>query len=59
MTRALADTSGFVTLEQGRPRRRKIPDEILVSVVTVGELQLGVLLADDAATRAMRLKTLT
>lgn len=58
MTRALADTSVFVALEQDRPRRRKMPDDILVSVVTVGELQLGVLLA-DAATRATRLKTLT
>lgn len=59
MTRALADTSVFVTLEQDRPRRRKVPDEILVSVVTVGELQLGVLMAADGATRAMRLRTLT
>lgn len=59
MTRALADTSVFVALEQDRPRRRKVPDEILVSVVTVGELQLGVLMADADATRAVRLKTLS
>lgn len=59
MTRALADTSVFVAVEQGRPRRRKVPDAILVSVVTVGELQLGVLMADDATTRAVRLRTLT
>lgn len=59
MTRALAETSVFVALEQGRPRRRKLPDEVLVSVVTVGELQLGVLMADDAETRALRLRTLT
>jgi predicted nucleic acid-binding protein len=59
VTRALADTSVFVTVEQDRPRRRTVPDEILVSVVTVGELQLGVLMAADGATRAMRLKTLT
>ena len=59
MTRALADTSVFVALEQDRPRRRKVPDEILVSVVTVGELQLGVLMANDATTRATRLRTLT
>ena len=58
-TRALADTSVFVALEQERPRRRKVPDEIVVSVVTVAELQLGVLLADDPTTRALRLKTLT
>jgi predicted nucleic acid-binding protein len=59
VTRALADTSVFVTLEQDRPRRRTVPDEILVSVVTVGELQLGVLMAADGPTRATRLKTLT
>lgn len=59
MTRALAETSVFVALEQGRPRRRKLPDEVLVSVVTIGELQLGVLMADDAETRALRLRTLT
>ena len=59
MTRALADTSVFVALEQDRPNRRKIPDEIVVSVVTVAELQLGVLMANDGATRAQRLKTLT
>ena len=58
-TRALADTSVFVAQEQERPRRRKVPDEIVVSVVTVAELQLGVLLADDPTTRALRLKTLT
>ncbi len=49
----------FVALEQDRTRRRKLPDEILVSVITVGELQLGVLMADAAATRALRLRTLT
>ena len=59
MTRALADTSVFVALEQNRPRRRKLPDEVLVSVVTVAELQLGVLMADDGVNRALRLKTLT
>lgn len=59
MTRALADTSVFVALEHDRPRRHKVPEEVQVSVVTVAELQLGVLMADDAATRATRLKTLT
>lgn len=59
MTRAFADTSVFVTLEQDRPRRRTLPDEILVSVVTIGELQLGVLMAADGAIRATRLKTLS
>ena len=59
MIKALADTSVFVALEQDRPRRRKVPDEVLVSVVTVAELQLGVLMAADPVTRAARLKTLT
>lgn len=58
-TRALADTSVFVALEQARPPRRKVPDDVLVSVVTVAELQLGVLMADDAVKRGVRLKTLT
>lgn len=34
-------------------------DEILVSVITLGELTLGVRLALDAATRARRLATLS
>lgn len=59
MSRALADTSVFVAVEHDRPRRRRIPDEILISVVTVAELQLGVLMAGDMATRSVRLRTLS
>jgi predicted nucleic acid-binding protein len=55
--KALADTSLFVAVEQDRPRSGTVPDELAVSVVTVGELHLGVLLARDAATRARRLAT--
>ena len=56
---ALADTSLFIALEQNRPLSDQIPGAISVSVVTLGELRLGVLAATDAATRARRLRTLT
>jgi predicted nucleic acid-binding protein len=55
--RALADTSLFVAVEQDRPRAATIPDEICVSVVTVAELRLGVIMADDPSVRARRLDT--
>ena len=35
-----------------------MPDELFISVVTVAELQAGVLAASDTATRARRLATL-
>ena len=57
--RALADTSLFIALEQERPLRDRVPETISVSVITVGELRLGVLAATDAVTRARRLRTLT
>ena len=57
MTRAVADTSVFVAREVGRPLGA-LPDEIAVSVVTAAELELGVLRAGDASTRAQRLATL-
>ena len=53
----LADTSVFIARENGRPVGG-LPDRISVSVVTVGELQLGVLLATDRRTRALRGATL-
>ena len=60
MTRGLADTSVFIAREEGRPLRRdRLPDEIAVSVITVGELRAGVLAAEDVATRDRRLATLT
>jgi predicted nucleic acid-binding protein len=55
---ALADTSVFIAREQGRPLDAPPPDDIAVSVVTVGELHLGVLLAADVERRALRLATL-
>ena len=60
IVKARADTpcdAGAV--EKGRPHRRKISDEIVVSVVTVAELQLGVLIANDGTTRAQRQLTPT
>ena len=57
---ALADTSAFIAREQGRavapPPGEE--DEIAVSVVTVAELRLGVLLAADVESRSARLATL-
>ena len=56
--RALADTSLFVATEGGRPLRSPVPEELAVSVVTLGELRAGVLVAVDGPTRARRLATL-
>jgi len=58
-TSAILDTSIFIAVEQGRPLRRPLPDQVSVSVVTLAELELGVLMARDADTRAQRLATLT
>jgi predicted nucleic acid-binding protein len=55
---ALADTSVFIARELGRPLAAPPPEEIAVSVVTVGELHLGVLMAGDVDRRALRLSTL-
>lgn len=56
---AVLDTSIFIAVEQGRELRRPLPDEVSVSVVTLAELELGVLMAQDSDTRAQRLGTLT
>lgn len=58
MSRALLDTSVFVALEQGRPLRRALPDAVAVSVVTLAELEIGVLVAKDEDIRAARMQTL-
>lgn len=57
---ALADTSAFIAREQGRAPAPPPgeADEIAVSVVTVAELRLGVLLAGDVVSRSTRLATL-
>jgi hypothetical protein len=56
---ALADTSMFIALEQERQLADDPPERVQVSVITVGELRLGVLAANDADTRARRLETLS
>ncbi len=59
MTRALADTSLFIARESGRALAQvELPDELAISVVTIGELRAGVLAAGDIATRDLRLATL-
>ncbi len=59
LSRGLADTSVFIARETGRPiRQQSIPDEMAVSVITIGELRAGVLAATDTATRDRRLSTL-
>jgi predicted nucleic acid-binding protein len=57
VTRAIADTSVFVAMEVGR-ELGELPDELAVSVITAGELELGVLRARDTDMRARRLATL-
>jgi predicted nucleic acid-binding protein len=57
LSRAIADTSIFIAQETGR-ELGDLPEEIAVSVVTAAELELGVLRAKDAKTRALRLATL-
>ncbi|MEX2447968.1 MAG: PIN domain-containing protein [Solirubrobacterales bacterium] len=53
----LLDTSVFIAREAGRPLG-ELPERVAVSVVTIGELQLGVLSAAEDATRARRADTL-
>ncbi|MCL2780177.1 MAG: PIN domain-containing protein [Actinomycetia bacterium] len=53
----LLDTSVFIAGESGRPLG-DLPSRVAVSVVTIGELELGVLRASDSATRARRGDTL-
>jgi predicted nucleic acid-binding protein len=60
VSRGLADTSIFIARETGRPvDTTALPDEIAVSIITIGELRAGVLAADTFEARARRLGTLT
>lgn len=57
--KGLLDTSVFIALESGRSLdEQRIPEESAVSVVTLAELQAGVLAAADVDVRARRLATL-
>jgi predicted nucleic acid-binding protein len=53
----LLDTSVFIAREVDRPLG-ELPTRVTVSVVTIGELELGLLSASDAASRARRGDTL-
>jgi hypothetical protein len=59
VSRALLDTSVLIAREQERPLGRSLPESVAMSVVTLAELEVGVLLARDADVRAQRLRTLT
>jgi predicted nucleic acid-binding protein len=56
---AILDTSVFIAVEQERPLAQALPEQVGVSVVTLAELELGVLMARDSDVRATRLATLT
>jgi predicted nucleic acid-binding protein len=56
--RGVLDTSVFIAGESGRTLdEERLPEESAISVVTLAELQAGVLAARDTATRALRLAT--
>lgn len=58
--RALADTSFFIAQEWGRQfDASALPEELAVSVITVGELRAGVLATSELTVRDRRLATLT
>ena len=53
----LLDTSVVIARESGHAIA-KLPDRVALSVITIGELQLGVLNADNSVTRSRRADTL-
>jgi predicted nucleic acid-binding protein len=59
LSEGLVDTSVFVAAERGANLDPILPEVVVVSVITVGELIAGVLAAADASTRAARLATLS
>jgi len=60
VSQGLADTSVFIARESGRSLDdSSMPDELAVSIVTIGELRAGVLAANDVLVRERRLTTLT
>jgi predicted nucleic acid-binding protein len=58
LRKAVADTSVFIAQETGR-ELGDLPEKIAVSVITVAELELGVLRAADPIDRSRRLSTLS
>jgi len=60
VSRGLADTSVFIARESGRALDADaLPDELAVSIITIGELRAGVLVAETVEARDQRLGTLT
>jgi predicted nucleic acid-binding protein len=60
VSRGLGDTTLFIAREANGPLdSAALPEEIGVSVITIGELRAGVLAARDLETRDRRLATLT
>ncbi len=57
MTSGLLDTTVFIARESARPLA-DLPDRVAVSVITIGELELGVLAAGNSDVRARRADTL-
>jgi predicted nucleic acid-binding protein len=58
MSKALLDTSVLIGLEARRLDPSDVPDGAAISVITLSELHLGVLAADDPSQRGHRLNTL-
>lgn len=60
MSRGIADTSVFIARVSGRRLvEADLPDELAISVITLGELRAGVLAAGDVRARDRRLATLS
>jgi predicted nucleic acid-binding protein len=59
VSRAILDTSVLIAREQGRAISEPLPDDAAISVVSLAELELGVLVARDARARSRGLRTLT
>jgi len=58
VTAGIADTSVFIARESGRTLDASaLPDDLGVSIITIGELRAGVLAALDVNTRDRRLAT--
>lgn len=59
MVRGVTDTTVFIARPSGRPLGEQLPpDKLAVSVITIGELRTGMLVASDVRTRGQRLTTL-
>lgn len=56
--KGLLDTTVLIAREQGRPLGN-LPDESAISVVTLAELHIGVLLADEPRVMAQRMRSLS